>query len=239
MFLSRDSRPDIGFAVSHLARKMSNPTKKSIKMLNSLINWVKQNPLNIPLPQCHTDTSITIDAYVDASMGNHGDVKGQTGWVIFGNGFPLLWRTKKQCRVGRSSTKVEMIAMDDLLDSIELLCSVYKSIHIGTHVNIYTDSKDLLNLLEQRHPNPKQKSDSIKLIEIKQKLGTVATSAMLDTVSCIHSISPITVQHIPGECNPADALTKASARSSIDVLRNYINMRDHTKRKEKRERKPC
>lgn len=232
MFISRDSRPDLAFATSHLSKLTHRLTKNAVKYSNRVVAYTKDKALPLPIPSRFVSPELNITAYVDASMGNSNDPHGTTGWIIFINDYPVAWRSKKQTRVSRSSLKAELIALHDLVDYMEWLCNILATQKKNFTAEINTDSKDLVQLVNARHPKPTEKNDIFTLEHIREKVGVVPLHAMKDALSSVKQLATkYTVQHIPGESNPSDALTKSAGRRSLQVLIDKI--RSVLKKKER------
>eukprot|EP00388_Colpodella_angusta_P011031 GDKJ01028456.1.p1 GENE.GDKJ01028456.1~~GDKJ01028456.1.p1 ORF type:complete len:219 (+),score=19.19 GDKJ01028456.1:77-658(+) len=156
-------------------------------------------------------------------MGNDVRANGTTGWIVFLNDGVMAWRSKKQQRVGRSSLKVELIAMHDLLDYLEWFANLAKHVNKSVDIHIYTDSNDLVKLLEAKNPKPTEKSILYDILEMQQVLGNVPSASLLDSWKTLKSLSrKVSISHIPGDVNPADALTKACDAQSLDVMLNIL-----------------
>lgn len=224
LFLARDSRPDLAFAASHLGTYAQGPTHRAMNVANRVTTYAKRQSLHIPLPrQPHPRSPVKIEAYVDASMGNENDAYGTTGWIILCNGMPLQWKSKRQQRVARSSLKAELIAMDDLLDSILWTSQLFYNEGVQHNIHIYCDSQDLVQLLTSKYPKPKTKSDIFVIEELRRILGMVASEASRSSLATLKKTAQrVEVTHIEGKTNPADALTKATSAQVVENLRRIV-----------------
>lgn len=106
----------MSYAASYIGSRVTTATEDTMRAAERTLRYAQQNPLRIPLPYRPHKGVTHIKAYVDAAMGNDNDVYGHTGILITINDMPVLWRSKKQRRVARSSAKAELIAADDTFD---------------------------------------------------------------------------------------------------------------------------
>ena len=66
-----------------------------------------------------TSTEVNIAAYCDADWGNDKDErKSTTGFILFFNGSPIIWNSKRQHTVALSSAEAEYMAMSDTAKEI-------------------------------------------------------------------------------------------------------------------------
>ena len=210
--------PDASFATSYLGKRTLSLSRNAVKYMNRTSSYLKNNSMSIPLPPKFTSPEIEITAYVDASMGSSEDPHGTTGWVILANGYPVTWRSKKQSRVSRSSLKAELIALHDLVDYLEWFCTVLSSSRVKSNTTIHSDSKDLVQLVNARHPKPGAKNDIFALDDIRKKIGIVPLASLDSSMQELTRTNPTKLLHIPGSENPSDALTKSANKISLQTL---------------------
>lgn len=98
------------------------------------------------------------------------------------------------------------------------MSTILKNEGIKHTITIHCDSKDLVQLLTAKYAKPKEKSDIFKLLKLRKLLGTVPTEAAKSTIATIRSLAEsVTLRHIRGSLNPADALTKAVSAASNNL----------------------
>ena len=80
---------------------------------------VEQTPEGAPAAR---GNAIDVSAFVDADhAGNLINRRSQTGFILFCNGAPIVWYSKKQNTVESSTFGSEMLAMRSCLEAIEAL----------------------------------------------------------------------------------------------------------------------
>ena len=118
LYLSTNTRCDIAFAVSQVARFSSNPKQSHAIAVKSIIRYLKrtrdQGMILQPTGQ------LDLDLYVDADfcgLFTHEDhslsdsARSRTGYVILLSGFPLIWKSQLQNAIACSTLEAEYTAL--------------------------------------------------------------------------------------------------------------------------------
>ena len=118
LYLSTNTRPDIAFAVSQVARFGSQPKQSHASAVKMIVRYLSGtvNRGTIFTP----NNNYKIDCYVDADFaGLHGredqdnptSAKSRTGYILFFCGSPLLWKSKLQTETALSTFHAEYVAL--------------------------------------------------------------------------------------------------------------------------------
>lgn len=107
------TRPDCAFAVSQLAKFMSNPSaahwnaaKRVLRYLSGTLDYRLRYPGGAA-------GVVELDGFGDADWANDTDSrKSVSGTIVRVNGCPVHWRSFRQPIVAHSSTEAELIALD-------------------------------------------------------------------------------------------------------------------------------
>lgn len=104
------------------------------------------------------------------------------------------------------------------------MCNILTGQKKTFSTRIATDSKDLVHLVNARHPKPTEKNDIFAINKIREKVGVVPLEAMKGAIRSISSMmgKDCKVEHIPGNTNPSDALTKSANRESLRTLLDIV-----------------
>ena len=118
LYLSTNTRPDITYAVSQVARFGANPKQSHASAVKMIVRYlsgtVNQGTIFTP------NTNYKIDCYVDADFaGLHGreqqdnpaSTKSRTGYILFFCGSPLLWKSQLQSETALSTFHAEYVAL--------------------------------------------------------------------------------------------------------------------------------
>ena len=118
LYLSTNTRPDIAFAVSQVARFNHLPKKSYATAVKSIVRYLHRtsdkgmivNPIG----------TLAIDCYVDADFaGLHQrdpdssptSAKSRTGFIITLGGCPILWKSQLQTEISISTWEAEYSAL--------------------------------------------------------------------------------------------------------------------------------
>ena len=135
LYLSTNTRPDITFAVSQVARFNANPKQSHATAVKTIVRYlagIKDKGL-IFTPT----TKYKLDCYVDADFaGLHGREQqndpasacSRTGYIMFFCGYPLVWKSKLQTETALSTFHAEYVALATAMRQIIVLQRVLKEI---------------------------------------------------------------------------------------------------------------
>lgn len=122
LYLSSNTRPDIAFAVSQVARFTRAPTKKHATAVKTILRYLKKTQdqgTNVKL----TDAP-TLDCYVDADFAglfrqdpdtDKTSACSRSGIIVSYGGFPVVWRTFLQKEVCLSTLEAEYSALSEAM----------------------------------------------------------------------------------------------------------------------------
>ena len=125
LYLSTNTRPDITFAVSQVARFSAAPKQSHATAVKTILRYLKatQDKGTIVRPTNH----LHLDLYVDADMGglfkrendrDPNSVRSRTGYVIKLSGWPLLWKSKLQTHLSQSTLESEYSSLSYALKTL-------------------------------------------------------------------------------------------------------------------------
>ena len=117
-YLAKHTRPDIEYAVHQCARYQSNPNKAHENAIKRICRYLlKTKDQGITFTP--TDDLTKITAFVDADFcdgcnktsEDPNGCRSRTGYVIYYNGCPIIWKSKLQTEIALSTTEAEYIAL--------------------------------------------------------------------------------------------------------------------------------
>ena len=112
LYLATNTRPDISFAVSVLARHSQKPTSRHWQGVKHLLRYLRGTE-DLGL---HYRKGTTSDIVGYADSGFKTDPvsgKSQTGYIFLKNGAPISWRSTKQTVTATSTNHAELLAFDE------------------------------------------------------------------------------------------------------------------------------
>ena len=117
LWLSRLARPDLSFAITRLASRVTKWTRFEDRQLLQCISYLHHtNHLTLRGAVSQTDLACSIEVFTDADFASCPyTAKSTTGIIIRlrtgDSHFPVHWLSKKQSSTARSTTEAEMIAL--------------------------------------------------------------------------------------------------------------------------------
>jgi hypothetical protein len=206
LFVARNSRPDIMFAVNYLSRFQSEGRPEIMKYAKRILAYLN-NTISFSLVfDCSND--LPLHSYVDASFADASDSKYEstTGNLIFNYGNLISWSTRKQNRTSTSTSEAEYVALNDTVREIIFLREMNRQIcDITSVAKIFEDNAQAL-----RYAQGTETTTSRFLLT---KEHAIRESVEREEVS---------IEKVSGECQLADIMTKALNRANFERLRNEI-----------------
>jgi len=154
LYLSTNTRCDIVFAVSQVARFSSNPKQSHATAIKTIIRYLKRTKDQgmILRPTGHLDLDLFVDADFCSLFRNEIDTnpdsaRSRTGYIITLSGFPLVWKSQLQSSIACSTLEAEYTALSYSLKTMLPLKRML--IEAATHLRI---SHNLNQHSSQRSP---------------------------------------------------------------------------------------
>jgi len=217
MYLANNTRPDICFAVSLLARFSSCPTRRHWKGVKHIFRYL-QGTIDMGLLYSNA-SKLELIGYADAGyLSDPHKARSQTGYLFTYGGTSISWRSMKQTIVATSSNHAEIIAIHEasrecvwlrsMTQHILQLCGLSAQTKIPTI--LYEDNAACIDQLKGGYI----KGDRTKHISPK-----------FFFTHDLQQNGEINVQQIRSSDNLADLFTKALPTSTFEKLRYKIRMR--------------
>ena len=187
-YISRNTRPDIEYAVHQCARFQMNPKRaheRAVKRIGRYLIGTRDKGITFKPDPAALDH---LECFVDADFaGNYCkeiqhdpvSVKSRTGCVIKYAGCPIHWFSRLQSEIALSTTEAEYIALSiaarELLPMRELLSEITNLLHITTtapkiHCTIFEDNVGAETLAKAPKMNPRTKHIAIKYHFFKESV---------------------------------------------------------------------
>ena len=146
LFVAKRARPDILLAVSFLTTRVKTPDMDDWHKLIRVLGYLRGT-----MEYCLTITCADMSKltwYVDGSYATHADMRGQSGAVLVTGNSAVLFRSNKQKINTRSSTKTELIAVNDVLPIIQWTTNFMKAQGYHLDTEIKEDNKSTMLLMK-------------------------------------------------------------------------------------------
>ena len=180
LYLTTNTRPDIAFAVSQVARFTRSPKKSHATAVKSILRYLKGTSERGMI--LRPTKSLELECYVDADFAglysrepDHvpDSVRSRTGWVITLSGCPLLWKSQLQSEIALSTTHAEYIALSSCMRVvIPLRALILHALQVlKNHVKlpttfkatVYEDNMGAYYLANNQRLTPRSKFFALKL----------------------------------------------------------------------------
>ena len=151
------------------------------------------------------EESYELTAYCDSDWGSDlDDRKSVSGYVVYAQGGPIVWKSKKQPTVARSSCEAEYVALADTIAELLWVDMAIKEMGIrrSKPIKIYIDNQAAKAMAENPVNHERTKHIDISYHFIRE----VVSSGLVD------------LRYIHTKQNVADLLTKATSRSIFSQL---------------------
>jgi len=221
--LVKNTRPDIEYAVHQCARYQNDPKKPHEYAVKRICRYLL-NTKDKGISYTPNGNLTDIDAYVDADFcgtfnkntpEDPNGCRSRTGYVIFFNGCPIIWKSKLQTEIALSTTEAEYIALSqsarDLIPFRELLIEMSKVFNLpGSKTTIkctiFEDNEGAKELARTAKYRPRTKHIAVKYHHFRKH------------VSDGHFI----INSIDTKDQKADTFTKPLPKVQFEALRYQI-----------------
>ena len=198
LWVSQRTRPDLAFATSVMAALCSRAPSQAVAIGNKVLRFL-QRTAEVGLIVQWKEQGLVM--FCDAAFAPQG-ARSHSGWVVTYGSVPISWRSGRQTMVALSTAEAELMAMLDgavATKSVEaLLQDIGEQVHSR---RISSDSTSALNITTG--------SSSWRTRHLRIKANWLMEQICNGL---------FTVEHCPGERQPADLLTKALSAARIDAL---------------------
>ena len=125
LYLSTNTRPDIAFAVSQIARFSAQPKQSHATAVKTLVRYLKrtQDKGMILKPTGTLDLELYVDAdfcglFKAEPDSDPNSARSRTGFIVMLSGFPLIWKSQLQASMACSTLEAEYTALSYALKAL-------------------------------------------------------------------------------------------------------------------------
>ena len=195
-YLATQTRPDIAFTVNWLGRRVCEPTVLDLQVAKRCLRYLNgTRNLGITYTRWNNDLRFSLEAYTDADFaGDAKTYKSTTGMVILLGGAPIVWKSKLQRSVVTSTTEAETLALSSTVKTVTFLRHFAESIKAlpPQKVPVKCDNSGTVLLVKGEASTQRTRHIGAQLYYSRQQ----------------HQNGIVNVQHVPGQQQLADILTK-------------------------------
>lgn len=163
LYLSTNTRPDIAYAVSQVARFTHSPKKSHATAVKTIVRYLKGTADKGTI--IRPTGTLQLDCWVDASFGNlyrvdpdhePSSARSRSGWIIHFGGCPLVWKSQLQTTIALSTQEAEYVALSAcmrvliplrrLLEEITVIIVLPMELRATIHARVFEDNNGALIL---------------------------------------------------------------------------------------------
>ena len=125
LYLSTNTRPDIAFAVSQVARFSNNPKQSHATAVKTIIRYLvgTRDKGTLVTPTGKLDIKLYVDAdfaglFKIEAESDPDSARSRTGYILLLGGFPLVWKTQLQTKIALSTLEAEYTALSSSIRAL-------------------------------------------------------------------------------------------------------------------------
>ena len=182
LYLSNNTRPDLTFAVSQVARFCYSPKQSHAAAVKRIIRYLTGTRDKGTIFQQPKD--LNLKCYVDADFcglfnrdppEDSSSAKSRTGYIILVGGCYLVAKSRLQSTIALSTSESEYYALSQAMRTVlplrELLSEIIQSIDVPSHLQIsassisstvFEDNSSALNLAVNQHVTSRTRHYAVK-----------------------------------------------------------------------------
>ena len=223
LYLSTNTRPDISFAVSQVARFCHNPKRSHASAIKTIVRYLHRTCDMGMIVKPTGDLSV--DCYVDADFaGLHGrdpdrspsSAKSRTGYIITLGGCPILWKSHLQTEISLSTLEAEYSALSSSMRTLLPLRSMLIEIIEGIKLPHIFQSTVKCQVFED--------NNGALLLATKQRITNRTKYFQVKWHFFWSHVRDGTIQIVKVDTQEqwADFLTKGLSRESFERVRKLV-----------------
>ena len=223
LYVSANTRPDISYAVSQVARFSHEPRKTHATALKMIARYLEGTKTKGTIFK--PTEELKLECYVDADFaGLYGvedssdsvSAKSRSGYIIFLGNCPTLWKSQLQSEVSLSTLESEYVAlsqsirtvlpMQTLLKEIIPTITIPRSLTVNLITTVFEDNNGAISLATTHRVTSRTKHFNIKY------------HFFWDSVEK----GDIVIERINSQEQKADILTKGLTKDTFEKIRCLI-----------------
>ena len=220
LHLSTNTRPDIAFAVSQVARFSNDPKKSHATAIKTIVRHLKKT--QDMGTTVKVSNELKLDLCVDADFcglfkqeddRDPNSARSRTGWIITLGGWPIIWKSHLQSHISQSTLKAECSALSSALKVFSPLKLLVEETTAKTNCGNIQDRRVLATVFED--------NQGTVLLATNQRI-TNRTRCFLAKWHWFwdaHNRGEFSIVKCPTTEQRADCLTKAPSRELFEENR--------------------
>jgi len=210
LHLQVTSRPDIANAVRMLTKFVNDYNYSHVKLAKRVLRYLAATQhYGLFYKRSHdVERANNLVAYCDASYADNVESsRSTTGYVHLLNGAPIVWQSKCQKTVARSSCEAEYMAMSDATNEIVYVRHLLSDIvTVLGPTTLHVDNKSAIFIGNQVAPTKLSRHIGVRYHNVQQEIQE----------------EKVKLQYVPTRDQLADIMTKNLGSTIFTPLRNLL-----------------
>lgn len=213
MFIMVATRPDIAYAVSLLARFMSNPTREQLNAAINILKYLlRTQDLTVVFERQSMD-DYNLVAYSDSDWGGNLDNRrSRSGGLILLGNTPIYWSSNIQTLVALSSAEAEINALKEVVKNVLWIRGILKDTTLLPSILsqptvIFEDNSAVLEIVINPEVSKRNRHYDMSYHFIREN---------------IEEFKNVLIRWINTNNNLADLFTKALGETKFIYFRSFI-----------------
>ena len=222
LWLSRLSRPDLAFIVGRLASRVTRWTRWEDRQLMRAISYLNSTIEHVCVGEISHEHPVEVVAYTDADFASCPFTAKSTSGVLIAikTGecvFPVLWYSKKQSSVARSTPEAEMIAFASAMFGESLHVQDMLQHLLGARVTLRfaQDNEAVIKIIQNKY------SAKLRHCNRVHRVNIASICATLD------EDESVLLEYCQTNLQLANPLTKIIPPASWQEALQQLQVRDH------------
>ena len=199
-------RPDISNAVRWLSTFTSKYEEIHWKFLKKVLRYLKGTK---KFGLCFTSGDNDVVVYADAAYACEEETgRSVTGIAIKQNGAPIVWKSKAQVTVAKSTMESEYMAMSDAVNELMPIIEIRKELNMELKLPVVMkcDNQAAIQVGNTEAPTKKSKHINVRYHNVREKVSE----------GYIH------IEYVPTGEQEADGLTKMLGSEKLGTNRDAL-----------------
>ena len=208
LYLMIRTRPDISYSITTLSQFNNYPSKLHHAYVKRIFRYIKYSEDYSLIINNKND--MILSAYCDASFApiKH-ERKSISGFVCYLGNTPVIWKTKKQSLIAKSTMECELYALEFCLSEVLYLRNLLQDLGYKQSITkIYHDNQASIYFSTNQYLNSRNKHIDLKHCFIKQHI----------------ELKNIEVVYISTYEMKADGFTKSLGPIKFNLFKDYLNL---------------
>jgi len=218
LYLSTNTRCDLCYAVSQVARFNHDPKKSHATAVKTIVRYLKRTADKGMI--VHPDGTLNLAMYVDAAFcGQFGSeperdangARSRTGYILMLGGCPLIWKSQLQSSITLSTGEAEYGSLSASMRVLTPTCGLLVELAMALKLPSFEDNSSALILANEQRITSRTRYYLTKWHHFWSFVKSDKNPTGVITVARVSTTEQI-----------ADAFTKGLVREVFEYLRKKI-----------------